>query len=334
MWEEICGHDEIKDFLRQAAIRRQPAQAYLFAGPAGVGKKSTARTFAASLLCSQGAGTPCGVCHSCRLIAANSHPDVVWLARQGQNITVAQVRDVIQQARFAPQYGPWRLCLVDAAEDLSLPAANSMLKIIEEPPPYLVFILISDRPAALLPTVVSRCQRVNFLPLAAAVVADLLQRLGVAPERARVAARLSGGRPGRARELAAPDGLARRDQAVACVNDVWHRGMTGAWAAAECLAKQGREGTDAFLQFVLLWLRDIIVIKVGAAPERLYNADRAAEALRAAGAMDLTALLGLWARVTAVRQAVAHNGNVRLQLEALWAYWAQQRPPAAAGRSG
>lgn len=325
MWDKICGHSGIKDFLRQVAARRQPAQAYLFAGPAGVGKKLTARVFAAALLCSQGHGTPCGTCPSCRRLAAGNHPDVIWLARQGQNITVAQVRDVIQQARFAPQYGSWRLCVVEAAEDLSIPAANSMLKIIEEPPSYTVFILVSSQPAALLPTVVSRCQRLNFVPLAAPEVATMLQQQGVPVERARVAARLSGGRPGRAQELAAPDGLALRDQAVACVTEVWRHGMTAAWPAAENVAKLGRDGADAFLQFVLLWLRDIIVIKVSGDRQRLYNADRATEALQAASAVDLTALLGLCTRVAGVRRAVAHNGNVRLQLEALWAYWARQR---------
>lgn len=328
MWTEICGHEAIKQSLQQVARRQQPAQAYLFAGPAGVGKKMLARAFVAALLCQRRDGTPCGVCPSCQRLAAGGHPDVMFVAREGQNIAIQQVRHIIQQARFAPYYGPWRVCILPEAESLSIPAANSMLKIMEEPPPYLVFILVSSRPDAILPTIVSRCQRITFAPLPASAITALLVKQGVEQARAAVAARLSGGRPGRAMALAAEGGLVGRDEAVACLVEVWERGMTAAWPVTEKVAKQERDEVDAFLQFAALWLRDILVLKVSGDRSRLFNVDRATQAARCAREIDLAALLGLLARVSQARWAVAHNANVRLQLEALLAYWAQQRPLA------
>src|SRR5919107_5860404 len=191
-----------------AAIDGAPAHAYLLHGPAGSGKRDAARDFAASLL-ARGANDP----DSARLrVEHGTHPDLTWVAPSGAHEMLRRDVDeaVVSAAARTPFEATHRVFVLERADTMNDEAANSLLKTLEEPPPYVVLLLLTDRPTQVLPTIASRCQGVRFDPLGPEAVAQRLQSRGVAPDAALACARLSLGDGERALALAAGEGLALR----------------------------------------------------------------------------------------------------------------------------
>jgi DNA polymerase-3 subunit delta' len=227
--DRVPGQDAAIGFLREAA--RRPHHAYVLAGPEGSGKSLAARAFAASLVC-QGGG--CGDCRDCRLALTDQHPNEFVVEPEGRDIHVDTIRDEVWQPayRTAPEPGR-KVFVLREADRLSPAAADTLLKVLEEPPADTVFLLLSARAHELPPTVASRCHVVTFAALSETFVVAQLQDEGIDEVRAGLAARLSGGNLGRARRLAASaDGLAFRDTAAAALAAA-AVGPSGALAAAE-----------------------------------------------------------------------------------------------------
>lgn len=193
MWDEVVGQERAVGMLRRAAVR--PSHAYLLVGPRGSGVEAAARAFAAELL---------GVPGDDR-VARGLHPDVVELEPEGVDFRVVEVRErIIPEALAAPVEGARKVLVVHEAERLNEPAANALLKTLEEPPEWTHLVLLTDRADDLLETVRSRCQRVELGSLAQTTVARVLEEEGVAPEIADGVAAVSGGRLDRARALVGP----------------------------------------------------------------------------------------------------------------------------------
>src|SRR2546426_9299269 len=192
--DAVPGQDVAMAFLRQAAER--PHHAYVFAGPEGSGKSLAARAFVAALLCDTGG---CGDCRSCRLALADRHPNEFVVEPEGRDIHVDTVReDVWHPAyRTAPEPGR-KVFVIKEADRLSPAAADTLLKVLEEPPADAVLILLSARAHELSDTVLSRCHVVPFTALAESFVIEVLVGEGADETRARLAARLTGGNLGRA----------------------------------------------------------------------------------------------------------------------------------------
>lgn len=178
--------------------------ALLFSGAAGLGKGEAAAAVARALVCqAAGAGAVggCGACLDCRQAGAGTHPDVRWVTPAGGSIRIDQVREVVREAHLRPFRGRGRVFVFRDAERMTEEAANSLLKVLEEPPAQTRFILLTAVPGALLPTVRSRCQEVVFRPLPEEAVAAALVGEGALEEEALRVARLTGGNPGLARRL-------------------------------------------------------------------------------------------------------------------------------------
>lgn len=215
--DEIQGQDRVLGLLRRALSRDRLAHAFVFAGPAGVGKRTTAFALARAILCPEAPGRGCGACIDCRLIAAGSHPDVFLedlATAQAERatasvISIEQVRRVCASLAMRPVRGTHKVGIVDQAERLTDEAQNALLKTLEEPRGSATLILVTSNLDVLLPTIRSRCQRLSFAPLADEMVTELLVKEGVAADVARRAAVLAGGSLDRARELSSGDGWAR-----------------------------------------------------------------------------------------------------------------------------
>jgi DNA polymerase III subunit delta' len=245
--ERVTGQDPAVTFLRGAAER--PHHAYVLAGPEGSGKSIAARAFVAALLCSTGG---CGTCRDCRLALADQHPNEFVIEPEGRDIHVETIREEVWQPayRTAPEPGR-KVFLIREADRLSPAAADTMLKVLEEPPADAVFLLLSARAHELPDTILSRCHGITFAALSEGFVVAQLVGEGVPEIRAGLAARLAGGNLGRARRLAvADDGMAFRDAAIAAL-ELAAKGPAGALdAASEVLesAKAYREGLKSELE--------------------------------------------------------------------------------------
>ena len=171
MWSRLIGQETAVRILRDAVASGAPGHAYLFVGPQGVGRELAAMALAASLNCPDGG---CGVCDVCARVLRRAHPDVYTIAPEGAQILVDQVRTVRENAYLSPYEGRVKVFLFEDAHRLNPAASNALLKVLEEPPGDVVFVLVTESPEDLLPTVVSRCRRVDFFPLGPAEIERVL----------------------------------------------------------------------------------------------------------------------------------------------------------------
>lgn len=171
-FESLLGNERLKEDLRQSLRRGRSAHFYLISGPVGSGRHTLARLLAAGLMCGA-PEKPCGVCEACRKVLDGVHPDYI-IVDDPEKKTVPV--DLIRQARadiyVQPNEGDRKIYLFPRAQDMGIPGQNALLKILEEPPPYGVFLLIADAPESLLPTIRSRCRMLTLQP----VRADILRR--------------------------------------------------------------------------------------------------------------------------------------------------------------
>jgi DNA polymerase III subunit delta' len=309
---------------------RGPAHAYLLHGPAGTGKRDAARAFAAELL-SRGARDPD---NARTRVQHGSHPDLTWVAPSGAHEMLRRDVDeaVVGAAARTPFEAPFRVFVLERADTMNDEAANSLLKTLEEPPSYVVLLLLTDRPSQVLPTIASRCQGVRFDALGAEAVAQRLQSRGVAPEAASACARLSLGDGEKALALGLAEGPALRAHAEAFARaPLAAKASTAPWEpllkTARDRGRTARESVESALAEELAYLpKKEHKRREREFGEQAQRADRRATT----GALDQALqLIGLWYRdlacVAAGAPELAHHSD---RLPAL-AEDAQGHEPAA-----
>ena len=265
-FREILGQDWVVSHLKAARLAGRLSHAYLFLGPAGVGKATTARALAAALNCAQpGAdGDACGICPSCRRLQAGTHPDFLVISpEEGEDPDQdREIRELRRLTEYPPLGGGWRVVLIKPAEALSVQndaAANALLKTLEEPPPQHLLVLTARGEADLLPTIVSRCHKLAFAPLPSAlIIRELEKRRALPRSQAALVAALSGGSLGRALALDPEELVRQRDQVLA---DLAHlnRGSTGLVLEWAQRLTKNRADLDNFLLLAQLWYRDLLL---------------------------------------------------------------------------
>jgi DNA polymerase III subunit gamma/tau len=176
-FEDLVGQTHVAQTLKNAVAQNRLAHAYLFVGPRGIGKTSTARILAKALNClnsDKPTVTPCGVCDNCKEIAAGNSLDVIEIDGASNN-SVEDVRELRDNSRYAPAKGRYKIYLIDEVHMLSPAAFNALLKTLEEPPPHVKFIFATTEPQKVLPTIVSRCQRFDLHRIPGNLIAQHLQ---------------------------------------------------------------------------------------------------------------------------------------------------------------
>ncbi len=172
-WDEVIGQEHVKDVLRPALERGRIGHAYLFSGPRGVGKTTTARLIAMTVNCETPGVKPCGTCDSCKSVIAGRHPDVLEIDAASNN-SVDDVRDLREKVALQPMRGDKKVYILDEAHMMSKSAFNALLKTLEEPPSHAVFVLATTEPERLPATILSRCQHYRFRRLSADEIAGKL----------------------------------------------------------------------------------------------------------------------------------------------------------------
>jgi DNA polymerase III subunit delta' len=212
IWDMVVGHDEAVTVLKEVVAGGRVTHAWLFTGPPGIGKLHTARVFAAALNCPAGGD---GTCDSCRRILRGVHPDVHLIVPEGDNLLVEDVRAVREEAFRTHYEAPTAVFILDEADRLTEAAANALLKVLEEPPPGVVFVLVARSAEALVDTVPSRARTLPFVSLSLAELTTALGHdLRLDRDQTTWAAAASHGRLARARALLTDEAARTRRSSV------------------------------------------------------------------------------------------------------------------------
>ena len=346
----MAGALTLESLLGRALQGGRVGHAYLLVGE---GAEWAAHALIARLLCERGRG--CGACAPCRKLRHGSHPDVRWLKRSGKRIGIDQVRELHQDARYPPLEAPRKVYAIEEAEALSPEAANSLLKVLEEPPAYVVFLLLA-RTLAVLPTVLSRCQVLKLRPPSADELRERWRARGYAPEEAEYLLALVRGAPRRLsrlwvdppeeplkrREAArralaalkgaqlveflaqAEDEVARREAALRILAGLREHAPKPheRLELAQALSKLDPERLECALQEALRWYRDLWLLAHAQAqaqtrPLALFNADRAEELRAQSASLDERQARRAVEALEKALRALQGNANVPLLLESL-----------------
>jgi len=203
----ILGQERALGLLRSYLSAKAVPHGLLFSGDEGIGKERAARALVAALLCpAPGEDGACGTCPDCRRMAAASHPNFLHIVPETQFLRIDEIRGLQEELSLKAFSDRPRAAILSPADRMTPQAANALLKTLEEPPPGTHLLLIAHRVAGMLPTIVSRCQRIPFLPLSPDTTVEILSRHPDAGPAfpaplLRVAAAVSGGSPGRALSL-------------------------------------------------------------------------------------------------------------------------------------
>lgn len=320
-WSKIVGHEQIKARLKAALMQQRLAPAWIFAGPAGVGKRLCAITLAKASNCERADGDSCGRCAACYKIAAGDHLDVKFVAPDGAFIKVAQVRQLVEEAQYRPFEGRRRVFIIDPADTMNETAANALLKTLEEPSQDALLVLITDKLHALLPTIRSRCQIQLFAPLKTEEVEAFLRRFdGRAEADIRLTARLAAGCIGRALDV---DLVVYREQRKETIELLKLLGTSTQRArllrAAEYLGRKlSRDEFQQRLTIVYLILRDLFHLLVEGPTADLVNGDIVTTLQQLAKQWSLDRIEQFTAHLETLQRNLQQNINRQLALEEIF----------------
>jgi DNA polymerase-3 subunit delta' len=310
---DILGQEGCITLLRRSLSRGKTAQAYLFEGIEGCGKKKTAAAFIEALFCGRDEG--CGVCSSCRRVAQFQHPDLHLVEPDGAFIKIDQIRELQKVLSYRPYEAPRKACIIDGVERLNPAAGNALLKTLEEPPGNALIILLTANLDGVLPTIISRCQQLRFPALPQASVEAFLVGRDCLPETARLVASLAGGSLKKALDICAEEALSDRKAVLELLDTFTAREMAPLFAAAETLSGDREQALET-LELLIAYLRDLLLVQ-GGSPE-VVNGDLLPLIEKNARRFSLDDIMDRIGSVFEVRAALQRNVNPRLALEVLF----------------
>ncbi len=365
---EFFGNASIVASLARMLAEDRLPQTMLFAGPEGVGKATLARRAAAALLCERGQPDPCGTCSHCRRVLeadlslphyqklveerarlplerrrdnpliVSTHPEFLCFPPDGPlaQISIEQVRKLQEHARFGPSQGRRRLFLLDHADQMDAAAANSLLKTLEEPPPYLILILTAANPYRLLPTIRSRAVPFWFAPLGEADMQRFLAGRPDIPdaERARRLA-WAQGCPGRVVSIDSAAYQKRREAMLVLLETAAGAGSFGDLLRhTEVIGRSKLEKIEALLDVFYGLLRDLAGLRIGPGQRAIVNEDVRGRIEAVAAKVDYAWLDSALAQMDELDRLVRRNIQKQIALEAVAVTLRGHRPAARAPDRG
>lgn len=323
------GNESVRTFILRALEQHQ-THAFLLQGPKGVGKRSMVEWVAQSRFCnSRTQGQPCGVCQACAQVKSHTHQDLWWVERgaDSQKISIDQIREIKNFAQLSSFQAQDRMVVIDGVGDLTEEAANSLLKVLEEPSVGVVFFLIDHQQQPIPVTIRSRCVVLHCGLVTDSAIVEWLEQQGVAKELAEMLARQAGGKPGIAY------GFAKDDQVLARRYEIADRFLTlwqaGGWAALQLWfnaelggsksntpASENRELATFWLMIWLELARDMLLTKAGL-PHMVRYQKLQTKLELLTQHKDVRTLVDMCKKLEAAVAAVAANAQVRLTLESL-----------------
>ena len=263
-FKDVVGHKDILKYISSAVENNRVSHAYILNGERGSGKRMLANLFAMTLLCESGNSEPCGKCHSCRQAESGNHPDIIRVTHEKPNsISVDDIRTQVNNTvDIKPYQGPYKVYIIPQADLMTPQAQNAILKPIEEPPAYAVFLLLTENAEMLLPTINSRCVMLKLRNIKDTLIRKyLMENLEIPDYKADMCTAFAQGNVGRAIMLANSEHFNEiREEAVQLLKHIHDMELSEIVATVKNISVYKLEITD-YLDIIMIWYRDVLLYK-------------------------------------------------------------------------
>ncbi len=313
-FEDVLGNSRTKQILKKSLERNRTPNSLLFYGPEGVGKRDIALVLAKAMNCLKLRDDACDLCTSCRAIENGNFPDVMVLSPEKNVLKIEQMREMKQTAYLKPMVGRKRIFVVDQAEKMNEEAANSVLKILEEPPSFTHLILITHNPYLILPTIKSRCQELSFSQISKLDIEKVLIERGQDEDKARIISLLVRGNLKQAITMDWEEVQSLREKTWRLLDGVLRTKSISSFVREYAFRR--RENLEAefvqLLEILSSFGRDLLLIKSGGEKKLLLNPDYESRLLDAAILISLGQTLDFLVKIDNALYAFERNVNVNL----------------------
>lgn len=320
-FEEIVGHKEIIRHLQNAIRLGKVSHAYIFSGETGCGKKLLATAFAMTLQCEQRGVDPCLTCSSCKKAMSKNHPDIINITHEKPNsIGIEDIRSqLIDDVAIKPYCSSYKIYIISEAEKLTLQAQNALLKTIEEPPAYVVVLLLTNNMDALLPTITSRCVKLGLRPVKESMVKEyLMEKLHIPDYQAKMDASLAQGNIGKAKQLAQSEDFAQvAENALRLLRRSGDMELYELVDAIKMLSADKQNIYD-YLDLFTIWFRDVLLFKATREVDGLVFKDQFNDIKERAGKSSYEGLETIIDAIEKARTRLHANVNFDLVMELLF----------------
>ena len=263
-FKDVVGHKDILKYISSAVENNRVSHAYILNGERGSGKRMLANLFATTLLCESGNSEPCGKCHSCRQAESGNHPDIIRVTHEKPNsISVDDIRTQVNNTvDIKPYQGPYKVYIIPQADLMTPQAQNAILKTIEEPPAYAVFLLLTENAEMLLPTINSRCVMLKLRNIKDTLIRKyLMENLEIPDYKADMCTAFAQGNVARAIMLANSEHFNEiREEAVQLLKHIHDMELSEIVSAVKNISVYKLEITD-YLDIIMIWYRDVLLYK-------------------------------------------------------------------------
>jgi DNA polymerase-3 subunit delta' len=325
-FKDILGNSRVKKILRKALQKNKVPNSMLFCGPRGTGKRDMALVLAKAMNCERKKDDACEVCTSCKAINAGNFPDVIEISPEKDVIVIDQMRMLRKIANLKPMMGKRRVFVVVDADKMKEEAANSLLKILEEPPLFSYIILVANNPFLIMSTIKSRCQVINFTPVSKEDIGKILVDKGYEENKARIISLLVHGSLKQALSLEWEEVQDKRTKAWQLFLSLLRKGKVALFLRNYATSQRAiiRDDWEQILEMLSSFCRDSILIKEKGDSRLLMNPDYEEEIRKAETMMSLEALMDCLTKIDYAIYGLEKNLNVNLLVSSFFSYFKER----------
>ncbi|HEB36724.1 MAG TPA: DNA polymerase III subunit delta' [Candidatus Aminicenantes bacterium] len=322
-FKDILGNSRVKNILRKALQRNKVPNSMLLYGPEGIGKRDMALVLAKAMNCERKKDDACEVCASCKAINAGNFPDVLEISPEKEVIKIDQMRILRKIAYLKPMMGKKRIFVVVDADKMKEEAANSLLKILEEPPLFSYIILVARNPFMIMPTIKSRCQVLNFSPISKEEIGKILVEKGYEENKARIISLLVRGNLKQALSLEWEEVQDKRAKAWQLFLSLIRKGKVALFLKNYATSQRTlvRNEWEQVLEMLSSFCRDSILIKEKSDSRLLMNPDYEKEIKKEEALLSLEGLIDCLAKIDYAIYGLGKNLNVNLLVSSFFSYF-------------
>ena len=272
---QVLGHKSTIENLQNAIKKGQISHSYLFEGEESIGKRMVALSFAKTLLCKKQGLQPCNNCNSCLKFDNFNHPDFELIEPEKDKIKRDEIKNIIDNINIAPLESPRRIFIIDNSDKIGVEGQNALLKTLEEPPSYINIILITSNINKLIPTILSRCERIKFYPVETKKIGEfLVSKYDKTIEEASFISHFTKGSVGRAITLSeTPEFFEMREEVLNIIDSIIKGDKFKAFSSMDFFLNN-KEDYEEILDIIIYWFRDLILYKELGNTELLVNKDK------------------------------------------------------------